>query len=307
MKVKMKAIVMCLGIGLGVSVFGVGATAGPPSTAYKLQWSDEFDGDALDLAKWTYTQEGRTRRSAFHRNDAVSVHNGNLNIRTYSALKNSSKPEQGYRHYTAIVGTRNEFLVHQNPDSTRETFLPTYGYMEARIKMTVDAGMWSAFWLQAPTMGTDISDPDGSGNEIDIIEYRGNGKSNNAVHWNGYGSNHRSWANEIPTHVVNPSDGQYHVYGLEWTEDQLKFYLDGTLRYTMTNPEVVSETREAIYFSSEVMTSGFAGAIPTGGYGAKGEAENPMMSVDYFRYYAVPEPTSLGVMAVLGALFMCKR
>ena len=130
--------------------------AAPPSGAgWALVWNDEFTGTTLDTAKWRQWLPG-ARRDAVNSPSVVAVSGGNLVLSTYTS---------GSTHYTGMV-------------STESTYLFTYGYVEARIDYNDSPGMWSAFWMQSPTMGNPIGSPNSAGTEIDICEHR---KVNNAV------------------------------------------------------------------------------------------------------------------------------
>ena len=70
--------------------------------------------------------------------------------------------------------------------------LAGYGYYEASIKFPYAPGTWGAFWMMCGNVsGVDGSAADGV--EIDIIESIGNdwGACNSALHWDGYGDDHK--------------------------------------------------------------------------------------------------------------------
>jgi beta-glucanase (GH16 family) len=255
--------------------------APPPGPGWNLVWSDEFEGETLDLTKGRHRLTG-LRRQAFNTPGAVKVADGNLAISTFTV---------GSSHFTGMV-------------ATHETFLYTYGYIEARIRFDTSPGMWSAFWMQSPTMGDiDIYQLDSNlaGTEIDICEHRAiNQNGNNIssqivgnIHWNGYGANHKSIGYTSPN--LDLGNG-HHIYGMEWTPTQQKFYINGVLRWTLNNASnaVVSNRSEYIWLSSEVENSAsvdWAGPIPAGGYGSI-DTTTTKMFVDYVRVYQKPETVS---------------
>ena len=253
-----------------LALAGAARAAAPPAYGWTLLWNDEFDGTTLDTTKWIYWLTG-ARRDAVNTPTAVSVGGGVATIATYTS---------GGTHYTGMIST--------------ETKLTTaYGYLEARIKYNDSPGMWSAFWMQSPTMGNPLGDPQTAGTEIDICEHRTvdgsgadiDGKIVGNIHWDGYGASHRSVGYDSGNLGLG---GSYHVYGLEWSPTQQKFYIDGVLRWTVNDASnsPVSQRTEFLILSSEVddTSTTWAGAIPAGGYGSL-LTTTTKMQVDYVRFY----------------------
>lgn len=271
-----------VGIALGAAALllcGHSLHAAPPSgSGWNQVWGDEFEGSSLDLGKWQYQSTG-LRRQAYNTPGAVAVTGGNLTISTYS---------KGTTHYTGMVSTNNVFLY-------------TYGYIEARINYDDSPGMWSAFWMQGPTMGNPSIysvDTNLAGTEIDICEHRVvDANSSNIsskivgnIHWKGYGADHQSTGYTSPNLDLG---GSYHIYGMEWTPTQQKFYIDGVLRWTINNGSnsPVSNRSEYIWLSSEVQSDAevdWAGPIPAEGYGSI-DTTTTKMFVDYVRVYQPAE------------------
>jgi beta-glucanase (GH16 family)/regulation of enolase protein 1 (concanavalin A-like superfamily) len=253
----------CLAGGTAIS------DAAPPSGAgWHLAWNDEFEGDTLDTTKWRHWLTG-ARRNAVNSPSAVAVADGALTISTYTS---------GGTHYTGMI-------------STQDTYLYTYGYIEARINYDSSPGMWSAFWMQSPTMGNPIGSPNVAGTEIDICEHRkvdGNGVNRDGniggvIHWDGYGPDHKSHGYDSGNLGLGTG---YHVYGMEWTPTQQKFYINGVLRWTINNAAntPVSQRSEFIILSSEVEDGGWSSNVPAGGYGTL-RTTTTKMDVDYVRVY----------------------
>src|SRR5215475_10969255 len=120
-----------------------------PPVGYYLVWADEFNSFSLDTTKWDYWLLGN-RRDAVNIQNAVSLNGSNLVITTYTSAGT---------HYTGMIATDG-------------TFRSRYGYWESSIKWGDTNGMWSAFWMQSPTMGAKLNDPVVSGSEIDNAEHR---------------------------------------------------------------------------------------------------------------------------------------
>lgn len=115
----------------------------------------------------------------------------------------------------------------------------TYGYMETRAKVA-DAQINSAFWTI------------GKGLEIDIFEIFGNGRKAGTEHldtqlWWSI----RDWdkLRGQPAYTerrqigFRPAD-DFHIYGLEWNPDSVRYFLDGKLIADITADEVRKWARE---------------------------------------------------------------
>jgi beta-glucanase (GH16 family) len=250
-------------IGIFIFLNPVPITADPPPD-YVLVWSDDFNGIELDKSKWIHWSQGQ-RRHAIDVPEAVSLEHGNLVIRTYTV---------DGKHYTGVI-------------STEGIFEKQYGYWEASICFNDFSGTFSDFWLQSSTIGVPLNDPGKAGVEIDIVEHRVfdndfnhiSGINSINLHWGDYGE-HSGW-DGIETEDLGLGIG-YHTYGLEWTKDYYKFYIDGRLVWTHT--QVISHRPQFMIFSTEVQDMLWSGPIPKEGYGTK---ENTIvkMYVDYVRYY----------------------
>ena len=220
-------VAFCLLVGIARGAASESA-AGLPVDGYELIWSDEFAGTELDRTKWDYRQLGK-RRNAINVKDTVALDGaGNLVLSTKRV---------GDAIHTAMIGTQGKF----------ET---TYGYFECRVKMQKTHGNWSAFWLQAPKLGSVLGDTKVSGTEIDIyecFEVR-NGWVSHNLHWDGYSKDHKHRGSGHKQ-VANLTEG-YHTFGLEWTPRAYRFFVDGKESWRST--EAISGTDEYIILSLEV-------------------------------------------------------
>ena len=237
-----------------------------PPAGYYLVWADEFNGSSLDSTKWDYWLAG-ARRDAVNVSSAVAVGGGYLTITTYTT---------NGTHYTGMIATDGKFRT-------------KFGYWEASIDWNDSPGMWSAYWMQSPTMGADLSDPVTSGNEIDLAEHRlMDSVSNNIanqvqvnIHWNGYGA---STQGQGSGNVGSSLNNGFHTYGFQWTASSYNFSIDGASKWT-GGSSPVSHSTEWMILSSEVQDGSWAGNIPSGGYGSL-VTSTTKMTVDYVRYYA---------------------
>lgn len=110
-----------------------------------------------------------------------------------------------------------------------------YGRVEARIKLPWGKGIWPAFWMLGANSDTAIWPECG---EIDIIEYLGSNPTTvfGTVHGPGY-----SGAESISKSYTLSNDrfdNDFHIFGIEWGENYINYYVDNVL-YNQITPEDV--------------------------------------------------------------------
>ena len=206
---------------------------GPPTTDYKLVWSDEFDGPTLDTAKWKHRYLG-PRKDGVNDTSAIAL--------------------DGAGHLL-ITCSRKDDKILTGMICTDSLFSAKYGYFEARVQFQTQEGWWPGFWLMGNRVGdpdrgkATIDDTERNGTEIDIFEYlriRGD-QLQHALHWNGYGPNHKSVGHH-PS-AANLTSG-FHTVGCEWTPERYVFYVDGMKSWETTSS--ISGVEEYIILSGEV-------------------------------------------------------
>lgn len=198
-------------LALVLMMFGVGRLAQgadevlpalPDGQHWELAWSDEFEGETVDPAKWDVMGDWKRRDGFWVKEDAYLDGQGHLVLRTN---------KDGDRYTCGAVRTRGKF-EHR------------YGYWVCRCKLPTQPGHWPAFWLHGDTVGK-VGDGGRDGTEIDIMEkpWREDRNTQN-LHWDGYGKEHR----HVGTTFMVPglSEG-FHTFGLYWTPDEYVFYVNG--------------------------------------------------------------------------------
>jgi beta-glucanase (GH16 family) len=184
---------------------------------YHLVWRDEFSEGSVPSSQWWY----ETGAGGW----------GNNEIQEYVAQNKDGKDIAYVSNGTLkIAAQKIDNKVYSVRMNTTQGW--TYGWFEARIKVTDARGSWPAFWMMPKNFKTWPGD-----GEIDIMEYaigtQGKDKSSSSIHCNAF-----NWpAGTQKTHVmpVNNAASEFHVYALEWTADYMKFYVDGNLHLTFAN------------------------------------------------------------------------
>jgi beta-glucanase (GH16 family) len=203
------------------------AFAAPPGSGWSLAFEDGFDGTAVDPAKWHYRTD--IKANSAQRPENVTVGGGLMSI-------NLKQESFGGKSFTGGG------LV------SKQRF--RYGYYETRMKINDGAGWHSSFWLQAGDGSTTF--PADQRTEIDGAEIDSVNPQN--VHmglhtWKGSGASG-------PYHPGTTFNSgldlrQWHVWGVDWAETSVKFYLDGVLKYTAAyTPAQWTHDNTAIWLTS---------------------------------------------------------
>lgn len=200
------------GLVLIVPAISAGAQSGAPPQ-YVLEWSDSFSSPVLDVTRWNYRTDIKAKSAQLPAN--VSVEGGQLRI----ALRRQNFGGQEYTGGGVV---------------SRAAF--RYGYFQVEAKTTTNPGWHSSFWMLAGTGATTFAPS--ARTEIDDFEINSSASeviSMGRLEWLGgkaVGST-RCNANYKPG--WNSAEA-YHTYGLEWTEQEIRYYLDGALICTQPYP-----------------------------------------------------------------------
>lgn len=174
---------------------------------YKLTFSDEFEGNALDETKWSLCPQQERQGAGGWWDDSMTALDGNGNL-----VLSVSKREEDECVISGAVRTKGKFEQ-------------AYGYYEIRCTLPPVEGAWCAFWLMGETVGK-VGNGGRDGTEIDIMEspYYPQSAINQTLNWDGYGVHHKYEGKKV--YGENLYEG-FHTYGLEWTEEEYIYYIDG--------------------------------------------------------------------------------
>lgn len=184
---------------------------------WELVWSDEFDGSILDDSIWNY-EIGYIRNNELqyyaNRTENVRLENGKLII--------EARKEQvydGHDYTSASINTKGKKSW-------------KYGKLEIRAKLPYGQGIWPAFWTKGVNEGWPKC------GEIDIMEMIGgvgDNESYGTIHY--YNNGHDKVGGMYTMPGGNFCD-DFHIFGIEWSEDSILWYIDDDCFYETRFTEV---------------------------------------------------------------------
>ena len=215
--------------------------------AAQYLWHDEFDGESIDLNKWTFdigtgaSGWGNNEWEYYtDRKENAYVKDGILHIRA------QKEDYEGQKYTSARMLTKGKFSF-------------KYGTVEARIALPTGKGIWPAFWMLGENFDT-VGWP--ACGEIDIIEAV---NTENKI----YGTNH--WANgaEYATYGNNTGNyrdqkfeldiTQFHTYKFTWDEKYIRMFVDDFMYHEILiegNEGDTEEFHKPFFFLLNVAVAG---------------------------------------------------
>jgi beta-glucanase (GH16 family)/Fe-S cluster assembly iron-binding protein IscA len=201
------------------------ATAG-----YTRVWSDEFDGTALDPAKWSFqigTKDPNggpdywgNQEKQYYTDTNHAVKDGKLVI----TAKQESKEGMSY------TSTR----IRTKTDDGDILYAAKYGRIEARMKLPTEEGLWPAFWMLPAD--TSIYGTWAASGELDIMEARGRvpEKVGGTLHFGSQWPNNTYYGKE-QTFASSTDIGAYHLYSVEWEPGKITWLVDDVPYFSTGN------------------------------------------------------------------------
>jgi beta-glucanase (GH16 family) len=248
------------------------------NTGWTLIWSDEFsqpDGSSPDTNKWAF--DIGTGSGGW----------GNNELEYYTSRTNNARIENGQLIIEALKENFSGSSYTSARLKTQGKVSWQYGRIEARLKITRGQGIWPAFW----TLGTNIPTASWpSCGEIDIMENIGREPTlvHGTIHGPGYsGANGIGGPYSLPGNATFADD--FHVYAIEWTTNQIKWFVDG-VQYFGVNPISLPGGTNWVFTNSQFILLNVAVGGNWPGNPTNTTIFPQLMTVDYVRVYA---PTNL--------------
>jgi beta-glucanase (GH16 family) len=218
---KLNVLVLAILLAVVQSIFPQAADSPVAQAKWKLVWSDEFNGPAIDKSVWEFEiGHIRNKEPQYYtdRPENSYIEDGNLVIET--RMENY----RGAPYTSASLNTRG-----------RKAF--QYGRIEMRARLPKGNAIWPAFW----TMGEKGRWP--RCGEIDIMEMWGGeieevwGKKGDNGLGDGVTTGCIHYADENGKHASGGQgkyslpDGAkcadaYHIYAIEWDANEIKWFFD---------------------------------------------------------------------------------
>jgi beta-glucanase (GH16 family) len=234
-------------------------------------WSDEFNGDSLNLDDWNVEVNGNgggNNELQFYREENIAVEDGQL----------------------VITGKRETYLNRQYTSgriNTRYKVSAKYGRVVFRAQMPAGRGTWAAVWM-LPLFNRYGQWPHSG--EIDILEYVGYDEDRvfAATHTSKF--NHMSNNNPSFGKTVTQAEEEMVTYEMIWSPGQIRIAADGdfyaTFRYIpQFNQDVpydeVFPFDQEFYFIINLAIGGSWGGVE----GVDPSAFPTQLKVDYLRLY----------------------
>lgn len=235
---------------------------------YMLVWHDEFeiDGD-LNTKDW--------------RHEVQRDHWVNNELQNYVSIKSP----QGNRVTEVLDGTlrincfKEDGKVYSGRVYAHSSSGWKYGYMEASIKLPKGKGTWPAFWMMPVNFKSWPHD-----GEIDIMEEVG--ANPNYVSSSLHADAHVHSNNTQVTHEMYcaGAEGNFHVYGIEWTAEKITTYVDGKVQLEYKNRGL--GIKDWPYDAPFYIILNLAWGGDWGGYKGIDDKALPLtMEVDYVRVF----------------------
>ena len=262
-------------------------------SSWQLVWSDEFNGDKLDLSKWSYWENDYPSKNGnfvdengnlvdqygfkakqYYLRDNVKVEGGNLVI---EVKKENNKTVK-------IDGVDRKILYSSGAVHTKDKYDVKYGKIEMRAAMPKGIGVWPAFWTWPSDYAIrKIGDP-AALEEIDIVEISGDNlrEVTGTIHALKADSQYASFVGKDLTIKKNEDLSNFNTYAVEWNEKEIKWFFNGRNYKTVTMKEVGKQTENTFKLPHYLIIN----VALKNTTGSDGDVDFPTeMKVDYVRVY----------------------
>ncbi|MFW6043755.1 MAG: family 16 glycosylhydrolase, partial [Marinilabiliaceae bacterium] len=229
-------------------------------------FSDEFDYEGQpDPDLWNYETGGGGW--------------GNNELQTYTDSRDNSYVSNGTLKIHAKKSESGEWTSARMVTSGKASW--KYGRFEIRAKLPEGKGTWPAIWMM-PQESVHGTWP--KSGEIDIMEHVGYdpGIVHGTIHTEAF--NHNDGTQKGGSIEVPDAQDEFHVYSIEWTPEEITWYMDGEQYFSFSNR---NETYKEWPFDQPffLILNIAIGGNWGGAQGIDPELEEAVMEIDYVRVY----------------------
>lgn len=203
-------------------------------TKWKLVWSDEFDGSGpIDTTSWNF-EHGFVRNHEYQWYQEQNAYRKDGKL--YIECRAEHKPNPTYDATSTDWGKSQKYLeVTSSSVNTCDKREFLYGRFEVRAKFPVDLGSWPTIWMMGNNRKTGYGWP--SVGETALMEFYHVGGVPTISANSCCGSDRKGEPNWSYRYIPYPFLAfkdknwikKFHVWRLDWDEENLKYYLDGKL------------------------------------------------------------------------------
>ncbi len=199
---------------------------------YSLVWSDEFDGNSLNMENWSYelgnwktddkgnyiTNGWGNNEQEFYTDSNTMVNDGVLTIA--ARKENYTDPVQGSYEYTSARL------------STQHKFSTCGGRIEVRARCDSGKSLWPAIWMLPEDS---VYGGWAASGEIDIMEGWGSTpeKICGTIHFGDVWPGNTYLTNDYEF-ASGDSSANWHTYSVEWDSNEIRWYVDDDLYSTQS-------------------------------------------------------------------------
>lgn len=228
-----------------------------------LVWSEEFN----------YT--GSPNSSIWNFETGNNNGWGNNEVQYYTNRESNVRVDGSALIITAKAESQSGFDYTSARITTQDKFDFKYKRVEVRAKLPDAKGTWPAIWLLGANFSS-VGWPHCG--EIDIMEQTGWDKNTvlGTCHWWDNSGNHK--ADYGTTTSVSNVSSEWHIYKLEWTEQNITISVDDDSFYTMNTNSGMPFNQNFFMILNIAMGGNLGGDIDSG-------FTESTMEIDYIRVY----------------------
>lgn len=233
---------------------------------FSLSWSDEFDGDVINPAHWTY--------------DIGANGWGNQELQNYTNDPANAYLDQGNLIIRAEKVAGEQYTSARLKSVDLQEF--EFGRIDIRAVLPTGQGMWPAIWMLGANY-PEVGWPDCG--EIDIMEMIGSqpNRVHGTIHFGADPSQHNSHGGSTAVPFPEQLADAYHVYSIEWETDSIRWLFDNE-EYFSASPDNMNGQpypfNQPFFFILNVAVGGIWPGYP--------DDTTPFpsyMAIDYIRVY----------------------